>query len=102
MDLEISKMLTISTDHIKQETYKLLETHCEDDCELPVYYKKDGYGYFIFCGKDYMNDLLNEKTFNGLPHDLLMCMMQTYILDCDWLCLDCDGKVVNELRTYEW
>ena len=102
MGLEISKILTISTAHIKQETGELLHNNNEANCKLPVYYKKDEYGCFVFCNKDYMKDAIQDQSYEEIPQDLWRCMVLARIFDCDYLCLDCDGTIVDGLQTYEW
>lgn len=101
MDLEISKMLTISTNHIKQETGEFLYENYNNS-KPPICYNHDEFGFFVFCNRDYMKSLLKEQTYTEIPHDLLLCMVLARTFDCDWLCLDGDGPIVKGLQTYEW
>ena len=92
--MEITKMLTLSTAHITKDTAKLLEVEPNtDEMQLCVYNKAD-FGWFI-----YVNDFLEDR---GIPDDLYKCLELAKENDCNWLCLDCDGDVVDELEVYEW
>lgn len=93
--MEISKMLTISTVHITKETNDLLESEADKNITIgfPEVYGKENYGYFIHVPED-----LEE--YEEVPRDLLKCMLLAQKNDCEWLCLDCDGEVVDELETY--
>ena len=90
--LEICKMLTISTAHITKETADMLSI---SETDLIVY-DKDEYGWWIaVCDID-----LYE--LSGVPDDLAACVRLAMQNGCEWLCLDCDGEVVDCLPTYEW
>lgn len=88
--MEISKMLTISTAHITERTGKLLD---EEILGLCVYKKLD-YGWFIH--------LLDDLDKIEIPEDLRKCLSLAQSLGCEWLCLDCDGEVLDFLDVYEW
>ena len=103
--MEITKMLTLSTSHISKETVKLLEHYDPTSLCLPTYYKKDNYGWFIFIPDDYLHkgkDGLITEMFPDIPDDLHNCCLKAKGACCNWLCLDCDGQVDDELPTYEW
>ena len=93
--MEISRMLTISTAHITESTAKELENFGPPIpdwlCWLSVYTKSD-YGWWIF-----VDD--SEPT---TPSDLAACLRLARRHNCEWLCLDCDGEIVDELPTYDW
>ena len=89
--MEISKMLTVSTAHITQETSELLDN---DKLSIVVYPKSE-YGWFILvCDWD--------EYENELPKDLKKFLMLAEDQGCNWLCLDCDGEVLGFLDVYEW
>lgn len=101
--MEISKMLTISTTHIRKDTAEFIENVCRDNTlsKLIVYDKtaryngcSEEYGWFIYCNVD-LPDL-------NVPEDLLKLIKFTKSNNCDWLCLDRDGDVVDSLDKYEW
>lgn len=97
---EITKMLTLSTAHIRPETANLLETEPETNhmC-LSVYQKlADGEscGWFIYLGR--------PGTARHIPADLHACMRLARSNDCGILCLDRDGPEDASLTDYsgEW
>jgi hypothetical protein len=101
--MEISKMLTISTCHITKETAKFIDNVCKDNnLSILIVYDKSAkysdctekYGWFIYC-----NVALPDL---NVPEDLLKVMCFTRDNNCDWLCLDRDGEVVDGLDVYEW
>ena len=101
--MEIAKMLTISTAHIRKETAEFIDKVCEDNnlSNLGVYNKTakyigsiEHYGWFIYCNVD-LPDL-------NVPKDLLKVMCFARDNNCDWLCLDRDGEIIDGLDEYEW
>lgn len=95
--MEITKMLTISTMHVTEETYGKLAAEADglfiSNLNLPVY-RKDDYGFFICAFDAEFND--------NLPDDLRTCLNYALKHDCSWLCLDCDGEIMADLQKYEW
>lgn len=85
--MEISKMLTISTAHITEQTAEFLSTNV-----ITVPHYEYEYGYFIYIPEYDMN----------LPQDLMDCMLFAKANGCEWLRLDCDGYYVDELERYDW
>ena len=94
---DITKMVTISTAHIKESTTSFLE----ETLLFPVYqfYYFD-YFYIIWIEDDTESYLKPFK--NAIPNDLWACIMFAHNLGCQWLCLDGDGEIVDELPVYEW
>ena len=106
---EITKMLTLSTCHIKEETKDLLETeaHGNKNPEMPNVYEKGEYGYFIHVPDDFVASEGNESGDNsdrypGIPDDLYAVMLYAYEKGCCWLCLDRDGPEEDGLEMYDW
>lgn len=94
--MEISKMLTVSTAHISKETAELLENETKD----LVVYKKENYGWFIHVlSLDWENDL---EDYLNIPYDLKNILCFTINNGCEWLCLDRDGEIINDLNVYDW
>lgn len=92
--MDITKMLTISTAHITEETATKLDLEANtDDMQLSVYLKAD-YGWLVYVNKDLDN--------RNIPDDLRKCLELAKANDCEWLCLDCDGEIVDGLDVYEW
>ena len=103
--MEISKMLTVSTSHISKETAGLLTEICDysKESELIIYpkrFKEDYYGWFIFVSEE----LVIDDMYKNTPKDLMRCLLLALKMECDWLCLDRDGEVLNNpyLDVYEW
>lgn len=96
-NLEITKMLTISTAHISEESSEYLENVHD---KLVVYDKGD-YGWMIVID-DNIKDFCNTIGNSNIPSDIISCMIFARECGCDWLCLDCDGMVIDGLETYSW
>lgn len=94
-NLEVEKMLVLSTAHIKKETSDILETAAVDLdvlCSLGVYLK-EGLGYYIY---------FNPEFLDGIPDDLRDCIDFTIENGCTILCLERDGQIVDDLPEYDW
>ena len=87
--MEITKMLTVSTANISMETAELLD----GDISIVVY-NKGVYGWFIH--------IPDDPEEYDIPQDLLKLMNFAKDLDCEWLCLDRDGEVLDYLETFDW
>lgn len=95
---EISKMLTISSGHISDETAEMLEREPElNALRLSVYTKSaddgENYGWFIYLPSD---------IHDGVPADLAKCMRIAASNGCNVLCLDGDGPEYPGLETFDW
>ena len=98
--LEICKMLTLSTAHIKETTAEAIEKRydshlCNWPDELSIYNKEE-FGWWIHLPDDSVENLCN------VPGDLAACLNLAEENGCEWLCLDCDGLIATCLPTYEW
>lgn len=87
MELEITKMLTISTAHITEETNRLL---CDGEVEA-AYYALDGGWLVLSYGPD-----------DSVPKDLEACLALAEENGCEWLRLDRDGQIVDGLEVFDW
>ena len=92
--MEISKMLTLSTAHIKRTTADWLDSIQNEI----VVYPKDEYGWFIYLS----TEMFEEINLMIVPYDLIVCIQFALDNDCLWLCLDRDGEIVDELDQYNW
>lgn len=95
--LDIAKMVTISTAHITAETVKLMDNTASIlHRELIIF--NTGFGWIIYC------NTLNYGAINEslVPDDLLACMKFACKNACEWLRLDSDAEMVDELPTYDW
>ena len=99
-NLDITKMITISTAHITKETADILNASANYPfvTDLPVIYTKGEYGYMIHI-PEYYGD---EGEFENMPLDLYPVMNLAKENDCEWLCLDRDGEFVDSFETYDW
>lgn len=90
-DLEIEKILTLSTAHIRESTAEAI-----DNERLPIiFFPKGEYGWFIYIGYSiFMSD--------QVPPDLFACMNLARQNGCVWLCLDRDGPLIDKNPKYEW
>ena len=90
--MDITRVLTISTAHITEETNNKLQDNGEFNFMALSVYKKGDYGYWIYV----------DLPCTDIPKDLKQCLELALKHDCQWLCLDCDGEEVQELPTYNW
>lgn len=90
--LDIKQILTVSLEHISEETEQKLKVEPDTDAlGLSVYQKAD-FGYYI--------NITDQIDCDRLPEDLRTFVLLTKDLKCDVLCLDCDAKIVPYLKTY--
>ena len=98
---EIDQMLTISSAHVSQSTRELLDEVIDDTCcvPMPPVYEKSDYGWFVACLPDYDKESLGV-TLEDYPADLAAAMKLAKEHGCIWLCIDCDGPEMDELKLY--
>lgn len=92
--MEITKMLTLSTIHITQETADKLNYELNNDVMFITVYTKEDYGWFIYLPENF------EEI--DVPEDLMKCLLFAKDLDCGILCLERDGEVLSYLNKYNW
>ena len=93
--MEITKIWTLSTGHITEETNEYLSESVDStDLDRPVVYAKGEYGYYI--PVVYFGDHIK------LPKDLQKILDIADDLDCTLVCLDRDGEVLSWLPVYDW
>ena len=97
--LDVRRILTLSTSHIKQETADWLDDECEFARYLIVDYKEDC-GWWIYMTDD-LFEKINIPQFE-IPEDLIACLHVAYNNKCEWLALDRDVNTVNYLPVYKW
>lgn len=95
--MEISKMLTISTGHVKESTLDLLEKEpvANNFPDIAVYEKSE-YGFILYLTGEELEDRLDQ-----LPSDLALVVGFALDAGCKVLCLDCDGDQLEELPFYD-
>lgn len=92
--VNIEKIITLSTRHIRPETAKSLDYELNNDAMFIVVYAKEDFGWFIKVPEDF-----NEI---DVPYDLMQCLLFARDLGCSWLCLDRDGQELYYLPRYFW
>lgn len=104
--LEITKMLTLSTAHIRQETADRINEEADSNAMGLTVYPKAGsgeeYGWFIFLAPEQKEEYRKAANRDGIPRDLYQCIALALDLDCGILCLDCDGPVMPYLTQHAW
>lgn len=104
--MEITKMLTISTAHMKPSTHKELirasdphfQSTCVFDYNIPfAVYRKGDYGFIIYITEDTMDRAIIGEL---CPRDLLKAAIFAGEHECNILCLDRDGEILPELTDY--
>lgn len=93
-NLQIDRMLVLSTAHISSETNEQLQNNQEEQFPLVVYEKGD-YGYLILVPE-------HDEDLHGVPDDLKRVLEFAALHECEWVMLDCDANVITELPTFEW
>lgn len=95
---QIDKVLTISSFHVSLDTSGKLDTEpAFNPIDLSVYPKAD-FGWWICIDPNFVEDDGTRR----IPSDLMDCIRYAWKHDCTWLCLDCDGEIIPELKTYDW
>lgn len=98
---EITKMLTVSTAHVTQETYdRLYHDDENNEVMLPVYEKISPNGRETFGLYVYLEPAVLD--WEKIPMDLKPLVMLAKTNGCGILCLDGDGPEINELPVYNW
>lgn len=99
-NLDIAKMLTVSSAHVKEETCELLALDgIRNEIMLPVYIKStadngEDYGLYIYIVPEC---LYWEK----IPEDLAPLIKLAMDNDCSILCLDYDGPEIEGYKRYD-
>lgn len=94
--MDITKCLTVSTAHVSEQTAAKLKYEPTMNQLWISVYEKGEYGFWI-----YVPEYLPEMAVN-IPEDLFRCLSLAQRNGCEWLCLDCDGEVLESLAVYDW
>lgn len=100
---EVSKILTVSTAHVTQETYERLMTdEGQSETGLSTYVKRDpgsgmDYGLYVYLTQDESSDQISE-----IPDDLLPLIRLAESLGCEIICLDADGPKITGYSVFSW
>jgi len=99
MSMEITKMLVLSTNHVTQETDEMFSEALRDGVSFPVgLYAKGHYGWFL----NVSEDPHNVEEHPWMTPDLYKVLRFARDQDCDWVMLDRDGDIIDELPSYAW
>jgi len=91
-ELEISKMLTCSTAHLSLDTAHALNEQQEEG--LPISYNFD-YGWLVWAVSR------ESDSFDPERHPELTALLDFALFyDCEWVKIDRDGLVIEELPTF--
>lgn len=92
----ITKCFEISTAHISEETAAKIQHEVEPNEMMLSVYEKDGYGWWIYLGN------IDSTSVWRIPDDLWNLICLAIKNGCDWLCLDRDAEIIEELPTFDW
>jgi hypothetical protein len=104
-NLEISKVLTLSTGHVTKDIADMLDEFSTYDplvtnCYLEVY-NKNNYGWFIHTHLGTEEKEI-EKLSNEIPQVLWDLMTLARDNGCAWLELDRDAERLEDLPYFDW
>lgn len=85
------RMFDASTCHIEESTAHWLD----DDNTDAIVYEKGRYGWFIPIS-------VGEENLDDMPKDLIALFFYAKGKGCEWLMLDRDGYVNEDLPVYNW
>ncbi|MVP02093.1 hypothetical protein [Paenibacillus lutrae] len=93
----VLQLLDISTAHITLETNNWLASNDLLKGQLSSYGYT--YGYFIHVPQDIEG---HESVLMNIPEDLKEILTLAQAKECDWVRLDRDARLLNELPFYDW
>lgn len=107
--MSIEKMMCLSTGHVSQETARQLEAKtgqreliCEPGkapwVDLLIVYPHGEYGWLIVT-----NGAMDDHTVRAhVPSEFLPIFDKCEAEGCDWLLLDRDADLIDELPAFDW
>jgi hypothetical protein len=97
-ELEIDKILTLSTGHVTNKDAVLLE----EDKGTVAY--KDDYGFILYIleGNDGLNSTMDIYQAEGFSMAMEACILFAHGKGCKFLRLDSDGPTVDFLPNFNW
>jgi hypothetical protein len=102
---EIAKSLVISTAHITRQDGEKLQCGCNPDSPSPVVaYEKRGYGFWVHVFGSDEQDCHTDADIKaaGYSNAFLGLLTLARRLKCEWLMLDRDGPVREDLPQFDW
>lgn len=116
-DVEIQKTLCLSTAHVSPEDIRLIEESVAESesrgtpCPGVLVVQNDDYCCTIYINFDlYVGETESETEDEyrqnvldgGFSSEFFDLMRLASRLECDYLKLDADGDMVDDLRTFDW
>jgi hypothetical protein len=95
LDAFIFKVLDISTGHMTQDDNQVLELNRDTDGPMPAYELKE-YGWLVYVGE------LEDNWKEDMSPAFVEVLKKAQELGCDYVRFDRDGRVYDELPTFEW
>lgn len=94
----ISKMLTMSTAHLREATCNEWLGSC------PGAYRKGDYGWIVFATAFATDSyvMTDAGDYTPVPNELRLACRHALEQGCAWACFDRDGDPVEGLVTYDW
>jgi hypothetical protein len=93
-ELEVDRMVTLSTCHIKESTAEMM-----NDYKDITVYEKSEYGWFMYLNQSALGE---DELSKEIPDDLAAVIRFAKDNNFTILCLDRDGGTVNRLPVYLW
>lgn len=98
--LEISRMLTISTGHLRPATMEALDAEPETNRIGLIVYPKSDFGWFLYISDDNMAVCQKDILEQDYP-DLAECIRYAKEQNCSVICFDCDASFLMNLTIYD-
>ena len=102
MQLEIEKMLVMSTWHLREEVAEMLpDTHEDEPSTVeqahwwPSFTRAEGWMFYVPPNRE-------DMRYIDAPEELKTIIALARANGCTWVMLDRDGPVVDELPHWEW
>jgi hypothetical protein len=90
MNLEIDRMLTVSTGHVNAQDTEVL-----DNPKYALVSHKYEYGWLVWAG----DGMKYYPALSAFANNLLEIARKN---DCEWLRLDRDGDEIDGLQVFDW
>ena len=99
-NLEIQKTLVLSTAHVTEKDNNFLSNN--NIAFSSVYVNDYGYSIFINPHIEVLKLEIEELKNLGLSNNFCDLMQLAHDKKCEYLKLDCDGNIYQELPSFDW
>jgi len=100
--IEFDKVIVFNTAHITENDDKLLTANASQELCIDQF----DYGYRIFVPVDYTAEdfiaVVNVARAEGFSEHLCTLLQLAQKHKANWVKLDCDGAIYEQLTTFEW